>query len=78
MTIFIQQCHIKLVKTDSTDVQLQNISISNNLVLLFLKNPEEIYQNFHKFNIDNKKCFLSTKSADQNDFWSIMWQWRLD
>ncbi len=31
------------------------------------------------FNIDkNKKCFLSSKSAYYNDFWRIMWYWRLD
>jgi len=27
-------------------------------------------------NVDNK-CFLSTKSSYQNDFWWIMWHWRL-
>ncbi len=25
----------------------------------------------------NKKCFLSTKLAYYNDFWRIMWHWRL-
>ncbi len=25
-----------------------------------------------------KKCFLSSKSANYNDFWRIMWHWRLD
>ncbi len=30
------------------------------------------------FNIDNnKKCFLSTKSANKTDFWKIMWHWRI-
>jgi len=24
----------------------------------------------------NKKCFFSVNSADQNDFWKIMWHWR--
>ncbi len=28
--------------------------------------------------IDNNKCLLNSKSAYQNDFWRIMWHWRLD
>ncbi len=28
-------------------------------------------------NIDDK-CFLSSKSAYYNDFWRIMWHWRLE
>ncbi len=27
---------------------------------------------------NNKKCFLSSKSAHYNDFWRIMWHWRLE
>jgi len=31
------------------------------------------------FNCNNdKKCFLSTKSEYQNDFWRIMWHSRLE
>ncbi len=30
------------------------------------------------FNIDNEKRFLSIKSAYQNDFWRIIWHWRLE
>ncbi len=30
------------------------------------------------FNIDNKKCLLSSKSAYQRDFWRIMWHWSND
>jgi len=30
------------------------------------------------FNIDNQKCFLSSKSAYFNHFWRIMWHWRLE
>ncbi len=31
------------------------------------------------FNIDNnKKYFLRSKSAYYNDFWRIMWHWRLE
>jgi len=29
-------------------------------------------------NNDNNKCFLTSKSAYQNDFWRIMWPWRLE
>ncbi len=39
-------------------------------------NPEKMYCSFHKIikqHIDNKKYFLITKSAYQNDFWRIMW-----
>jgi len=33
----------------------------------------------HFFNIGNtNKCFLDTKSSYQNDFWRIMWHWRLE
>ncbi len=28
--------------------------------------------------IDNNKCVLNSKSAYLNDFWRIMWHWRLD
>jgi len=42
-----------------------------------------IYHGFHKnmkdYNMDyNKKCYLSSKSAYQNDFWRINLHWRLD
>ncbi len=45
--------------------------------------PEKMFHGFHKnmklfINIDNKKKFLSTKSTYQNDFWRIMWPWRLE
>ncbi len=32
------------------------------------------------FNIDNnnKKLFLSNMSAYYNDFWKIMWHWRME
>jgi len=30
------------------------------------------------FNIDSNECFLSTKSAYYNDFWRVMWHWRLE
>jgi len=59
----------------------QKISISNKCVWTFyssknLKNVSQFTQiisqhNF--FDIDNKKCFLSTKLAYYNDFWRIMW-----
>jgi len=30
------------------------------------------------FNTDNKhECLLSSKSSYYNDFWRIMWHWRL-
>jgi len=44
-----------------------------------------MYHGFHKhliipvFNFDSKnKCYLSSKSAYFNDFWRIMWHWRLE
>jgi len=26
--------------------------------------------------VNNKNCFLSSKSAYSNDFWRITWHWR--
>ncbi len=51
------------------------------------KNAEQNkkYHSFHKmlisttvYKIDNNKFFLSSKSAYWNDFWRIMWYWRLE
>ncbi len=33
---------------------------------------------FNVFNTDKIFFFLSSKSAYQNDFWRIMWHWRLE
>ncbi len=48
----------------------------------FKESQNKMYQIFHKskkviVNINNKKYFLSTKSAYYNDFWNI-WHWRLE
>jgi len=29
------------------------------------------------FNTDKHECLLSSKSSYYNDFWRIMWHWRL-
>ncbi len=45
---------------------------------IYTYNCTYIYLFTSVFNIDNnKKCFLSRKSAYYNDFWRIMWHWRL-
>ncbi len=60
---FIMQGCVKLIKSNSKDIyNVQNISV------YILKIIE----------IDYKKCFLSTNSAYQNDFWRNMWHWRLE
>ncbi len=63
------QGHIKLTKSDSKDIYVMKYLIfSINAVLVIfllikesLKSVSRIPQNV--FNIDNKKCFMSIKSA---------------
>ncbi len=32
----------------------------------------------HWYTDNKKKCFLSSDSAYKNDFWRIMWHWRVE
>jgi len=68
---------------------LQNIHISNKRcsfelaiqrILIFLNHGcHKIWSSTAVFNIkNNKKCFLSSKSAYSNDLWRIMWHWKLE
>ncbi len=75
--------------TVNTFLMFQIISVlkkCGSVELLFVKESwKKMYHGFHKtlgsktvFNIDNnKECFFSIKSAYYNDFWRIMWHWRL-
>ncbi len=60
-------------------------NISNYVFLLTFyssKNPEKkMYHSFRStivFNINNKKMFLKQQLAYYNDFWRIVWHWRLE
>ncbi len=86
-----QQGCINLIKSDRKEVNNVTKYFYFKYILFFLtfyssKNNEnnvtisrKILSSTAVFNIDNnKKCFLSSKSAYLNDFWRIMWHWRLD
>ncbi len=73
MNTFIQQGHIKLIKSDSKNIyciMLQKNLFQMNTVIL-IKDPEKNWFMFTSnilssttvFNTDNKKCFLRIKSA---------------
>ncbi len=74
---FIQQGHGKFEKTcEEEDFYFFWNSYSS-------KNPEKnaakILSRTAVFNIDNnKKWFLNSKLAYENDFWKTMWCWRLE
>ncbi len=62
---------------------IQYIKLCFFINFLFVK--ESWKKNYHSFrstivfNINNKKkCFLSRKLAYYNDFWRIVWHWRLE
>ncbi len=64
---FIQQGHIWLVAEKT--IMLQNISISYE-ISIYSKNPTKLFSLTTVFNIAKcQKCFLSAKSAYQNNFW---------
>ncbi len=61
---------------------LQKISVSDKYCSFELSETKK-YHHVHtikQHNIDDKKCFIRIKSAEknQNDFWRIMWHWRLE
>ncbi len=83
----MQQGWIKLIKSDSKDIY--NVTKAFYFNLLFIKESwkyitmKKIYHKisgrttiFNTENNNDKKCFLSSKSAYQNYFWKIMWLWR--
>ncbi len=81
ISTFIQQRHINLHKIDSKDIyNIANILFKLNTILVNLKPKTKMVivvllnifvETFS--NIDNnKKCFLSSRSVYENDFWRIM------
>lgn len=77
MNTFIQQGCISLHLVKAFTM-LQNISVSKNgdpysILIIKKSNNTNFLANYD----NNRKCFLSTKTANQN-FWRIMWCWRLE
>ncbi len=65
---------IMLQKFYLLNTVLVNLKPKTKMVIVVLLNIfVETFSNIDK----NKKCFLSSRSAYENDFWRIMWHWRL-
>ncbi len=81
ISTFIQQRHINLHKIDSKDIyNIANILFKLNIILVNLKPKTKMVivvllnifvETFSDID-NNKKCFLSSRSAYENDFWRIM------
>ncbi len=75
------------MKSDNKDIyNVTEIEFYSKKNLLFIKESHQINPTKNSTKIvisttvfyinNNKKCFLSSKSAYQNDFWRIMWHRR--
>ncbi len=81
---FIQQWCIKLIKSNKGIYIISKFCILNTFSFeLYIHQRKyivvstKILSSTTVFDNNNKKCFLSTKSAYYNDFWRIMRHWRL-